>query len=523
MTLRWLSCSTTFFVVKKKLSNLKPTAAPGPDGVWTRILHKLADVLAKPLSMIFTKLFAEGCVPSIWKKANVCPIFKKGVKGDTGNYRPVSLTCVIGKVMESLLRDSVVKHLVLHQLIRASQHGFMLGRSTLTNLLAYLESLTALVDEGHAVDVLYLDFAKAFDKVPHARLIEKCRGLGIGGKVLSWIQEWLTGRQQRVVLNGKYSGWGDVVSGVPQGSVLGPTLFVIFINDIDCAVDVTGSLLLKFADDTKWAMVVDTEEQCQVFQEGIHRLENWSREWQMLFNSGKCHVLHLGSRNREREYTMGGQVLETVDSEKDVGILVHKSLKPSQQCLRAATRANQVLGQLSRAVGYRDKDTFLKLYCVYVRPHLEYAIQSWSPWLIQDKEVLEKVQRRALKMVSNMKGKTYEERLLEANMTTLETRRNRGDMIQVFRIMTGKDDVDPNIWFQTMADSRGTGIGTRQATGLYNILPTEYNGQTRSNFFSQRVVAPWNNLPNSVKQATTVNLFKNRFDEYMKQGAFIPN
>ena len=344
----------------------------------------------------------------------------------------------------------------------------MIGRSTLTNLLAYLESLTALVDEGHAVDVLYLDFAKAFDKVPHARLIEKCRGLGIGGKVLSWIQEWLTGRQQRVVLNGKYSGWGDVVSGVPQGSVLGPTLFVIFINDIDCAVDVTGSLLLKFADDTKWAMVVDTEEQCKVFQEGIHRLENWSREWQMLFNSGKCHVLHLGSRNREREYAMGGQVLETVDSEKDVGILVHKSLKPSQQCLTAATRANQVLDQLSRAMR-RD---------------------YWRPTI---------------------------------NMTTLETRRSRGDMIQVFRIMTGKDDVDPNIWFQTMADSRGTGIGTRQATGLFNILPTESNGQTRSNFFSQRVVAPWNNLPNSVKQATTVNMFKNRFDEYMKQGVFIPN
>ena len=220
---------------------------------------------------------------------------------------------------------------------------------------------------------------------------------------------------------------------------------------------------------------------------------------------------------------MGGQVLEPIDSEKDVGILIDKSLKPSQQCLKAATRANQVLGQLARAVGWRDKDTFLKLYCVYVRPHLEYAIQSWSPWLIQDKEVLEKVQKRAIRMVSNLKGKTYEERLVEANMTTLETRRYRGDLIQMFRIMTGKDDVDPNIWFQTMADSRGTGIGTRQATGLFNILPTESNGQTRSNFFSQRVVAPWNNLPNSVKQATTVNMFKNRFDEYMKQGVFIPN
>ena len=289
--------------VRKKLTNLKPSAAPGPDGVWTRILQKLADVLAKPLSLIFTKLFADGCVPGIWKKANVCPVFKKGVKGDTGNYRPISLTCVVGKLMESLLRDRILQHLVLHQLIRVSQHGFMSGRSTLTNLLAYLETLTTLVDEGHAVDVLYLDFAKAFDKVPHARLLAKCRGLGIGGKVVSWVEEWLTGRQQRVVLNGKYSEWGDVGSGVPQGSVLGPLLFVIYINDIDCAVDVAGSTLLKFADDTKWSMVVDTVEQNQTFQEGLSRLEGWSREWQMVFNSGKCHVLHLGSRNREYEWT----------------------------------------------------------------------------------------------------------------------------------------------------------------------------------------------------------------------------
>ena len=388
--------------------------------------------------------------------------------------------------------------------------------------LAYLEALTALDDEGYAVDVLYLDSAKAFDKVPHGRLIAKCKGLGIDGKVLAWIQEWLSGRQQRVVLNGNYSGWGEVLSGVPQGSVLGPTLFVIFINDIDCAMDVTGSHLFKFADDTKWAMVVDTEEQSRAFQEGIQRLESWSREWQMLFNSGKCHVLHLGSRNKEQDYSMGGQSLEAVESEKDVGVLIHKSLKPSLQCAKAATRANQVLGQLARAVGYRDKDTFLKLYCVYVRPHLEYAIQSWSPWLVQDKDVLEKVQKRALKMVSNLKGRTYEERLLETNMTTLEARRVRGDLIQMYRIMSGKDDVRPSIWFHTMADFRGTGVGTRQARGLYNVHPQESQGQVRKNFFSQRVVAPWNALPDQVKQATSVNMFKNSLDDHMKQGVFLP-
>ena len=164
----------------------------------------------------------------------------------------------------------------------------------------------------------------------------------------------------------------------------------------------------------------------------------------------------------------------------------------------------------------------MKLYCVYARHHLEYAVQSWSPWLIQDKEVLEKVQKRAIRMVSNLKGKTYEERLVEANMTTLETRRYRGDLIQMYKIMTGKDDVDPNIWFKTMAENRGSGIGTRQVTGLHNVLPQESHSQTRRNFFSQRVVAPWNALSNWVKQSTTVNMFKNRLDEHMKQGLFLP-
>ena len=265
--------------------------------------------------------------------------------------------------------------------------------------------------------------------------------------------------------------WSDVISGVPQ--------FIIFSNDIDCAVDVTRYLLLKFADDTKWAMVVDTEEQCRIFQEGIHGLEGWSKEWQMLFNSGKCHIMHLGARNKEHEYTMDDLGLDTVESEKDVGVLIHKSLKPSLQCTKAATKANQVLGQLARAVTYRDKDTFLKLYRVYVRPHLEYAVQSWSPYTLQDKEVLEKVQRRAVKMVSNMKGRSYEERLAEAGMTTLETRRLRGDQIQMYKIMSGKDDVNQNIWFKTMADNRGTGVGTRQATGLYNVLPQKSKSQNQ--------------------------------------------
>ena len=205
----------------------------------------------------------------------------------------------------------------------------MRGKSTLSNLLEYLEELTKLIDQGHSVDIVYLDFAKAFDKVPHVRLIRKCEGLGIRGKILCWIREWLSGRKQRVVLNGRFSGWKEVVSGVPQGSVLGPTLFLIFINDIDYAAEVTGAIMKKFADDTKCFMVVENEENRKRFQQMVDNLAVWSSDWQMAFNTDKCHVLHAGKRNAENVYDWGGGHLEQTIEEKDVGVVISRTLKPS--------------------------------------------------------------------------------------------------------------------------------------------------------------------------------------------------
>ena len=509
-------CDITFSSedVRRKLGGLKPSTAPGPDGVWTRVLHSMADSLSGPLSVIYCKLFQEKSVPNVWLMANVCPIFKKGAKGDPSNYRPVSLTCVVCKVMESLIRDKMIEHLAANKLVRLSQHGFLSGRSTTTNLLVYLETLTKLLDEGHEVDVLYLDFAKAFDKVPHKRLLQKCKGVGLDGKLLEWIKVWLSGRKQRVVLNGSASEWSDVLSGVPQGSVLGPTLFLIYINDIDLAVDVTGSVILKFADDTKIAMVVETEEQKDEMQGAITRLMKWSDEWQMLFNLDKCHVMHLGRGNKEFSYFMGDNRLISVDQEKDLGVTLHKSLKPSIQCSKAALKANQVLGQISRSVTYRDKVTFLRLYKVFVRPHLEYAVTSWRPWSQGDKIVLEKVQQRALKMVTNLQSRTYEDRLYEAGLTTLEARRDRGDMVVMFRFMTGIDDVDPRLWFDVAGEAMG--VRTRQGYGCFNVRQQHSRTEVRRNFFSQRVVSQWNNLPDTIKSVSTVDHFKNMYDEWVK-------
>ena len=261
---------------------------------------------------------------------------------------------------------------------------------------------------------------------------------------------------------------------------------------------------------------MESDEQREELQSAINKLVEWSAEWQMLFNAEKCHILHLGRRNAMYEYTMEGRVLEAVEFEKDVGVLVHQSLKPSMQCARAAARANGILGQLSRAVCYRDKETFLKLYKVYVRPHLEYAVVSWSPWTQQDKEMLEKVQRRAVGMVSNMRGRSYEERLAEAGMLSLGDRRRRGDMIGTYKIMTGKDKVEPGVFFGLAGD----GPGTRQAAGAHHIRAQAVKPKSdiRRYSFSQRVISTWNLLPDSLKGVGTVLQFKIGYDEWVSQG-----
>ena len=470
------------------------------------------------MAIVFSRCLEEQTVPADWKNANVTPIFKKGSKCSPGNYRPVSLTCVLCKTMESLLRDAIVDHLEKHCLLRNSQHGFMAGKSTLTNLLEYLEELTSLIDQGHSVDIVYLDFAKAFDKVPHLRLLKKCEGLGIKGNILGWIREWLKERRQRVVLNGAFSGWKKVASGVPQGSVLGPTLFLIFIDDIDCATEVVGAFIKKFADDTKCYMIVENEVERQRFQLMLDNLSDWSSTWQMEFNTGKCHIMHVGKKNPEYAYNWGGGQLEKTEEEKDVGVIIAKTLKPTLQCAQAAKKANQVLGQMARAVTFRDKYTFIRLYKIYVRPHLQYCTPAWSPYTVGDKEVLENVQRRAVNMVSGIIG-SYEQKLKQLGLSSLEENRQRGDMVEMYKMMTGKSKIDFKLFF-TLASTRLGAGNTRGNSGYLNVIePSLVHSDVRRYYFSQRCPRLWNSLPDYVKQSGTVTSFKAAYDFYVSRRA----
>src|SRR6218665_1751887 len=292
----------------------------------------------------------------------------------------------------------------------------------------------------------------AFDKVPHKRLIRKMQTCGIRGSLLQWISKWLKNRRQRVRNRGKDSKWINVTSGVPQGSVLGPLLFVIYINDIDDSNEGIVSKISKFADDTKLCARVNNEEDANALRGDLDKLHKWLKDWNMSFNMDKCAVMHVGRKNCRFEYEMDKRRIK--ETQVDKGVITHEGAKPPRQCTKAAAKANKILGMIRRTIVSRDRNIIFNLYKTLVRPHLEYCVQVWSPYMQKDKDVLEKVQRRATRMIRGYRTLTYEERLERCGLTTLEKRRRRGDLIETYKLMTNKDAI-PFSRFLLLANRSG--------------------------------------------------------------------
>ena len=450
--------------VKMKLKKLNSNKSAGPDGFYPRVIKETEEETAPHFCNIFRTSLEQRKAVRDWKLQNISPLFKKGSKDDPGNYRPISLTSVPGKMLESIIADDMMSHLEHNKLILDSQHSFRSGRSCLTNLVDFFHDMFSIYDKSRAVDILYLDFRKAFDKVPHKRLMAKVRSLGIIDEVGDWIEDWLSDRKQRVVINGTSSGWRDVTSGVPQGSVLGPLLFIIYINDLDLGL---VSKISKFADDTKLGINADSDAAVKQLQEDLRKVGEWSKKWQMAFNLDKCKIMHIGHKNKNEKYELLGKEIESVQQEKDLGVVITNDLKSSNQCIEAVKKAQKLLGYIKRQFRTRNKETILTLYNALVRPHLEYAVQFWSPSLRKDIERLEAVQARATKLIPSIRHLGYVRRLERLNLYSLEKRRLRGQLIETFKMLKGVNNIDYRHLF-TFSNNRTRSNGWKLELKRFN-------------------------------------------------------
>ena len=495
-------CKFTEIDIEKKLKDLNSNKAQGPDSIPPKVLKELAKQLSKPLCILFNKSFETGQIPNDWKFAVVTALHKKGNKTDPSNYRPVSLTCICCKLMEKFIRDSIVDHLIENDLYSNCQHGFRSGRSCVTQLIEVIDDLTKLLDEGNKIDMIYLDFKKAFDSIPHERLLIKMKGYGITGKLLDWVRAFLAGRKQQVRVGTEFSEVTNVLSGIPQGSILGPVLFTIFINDLPDSIKSNCKI---FADDTKVYNIVENKD---TLQADLYKMQDWTDKWKLYFNVSKCKIMHLGKKNTCNDYFMkidtNIQKLESCVEEKDLGIIFDPTLNFDIHINNIIKKANQMIGIIKRTFSYLDKEIFCKLYKSLVRSHLEYGNVIWAPHLKRQSISLEKVQRRATKLVPQCKGLNYRERLDFLNLYSLKGRRERGDLIQVFKIFNKIDNIDLNI----------LPLSHYQQTRNQQFkLRTRYSKTDMRKFsFTNRVVQKWNELPLEIKLAKDVNSFKNMLD-----------
>ena len=303
----------------------------------------------------------------MWRSALISAIFKKC---QTGNYRPVSLTSVACKVLESLVRKRIIEFMNRNNFFTKKQYGFISGPSTALQLLELLDKWTDALDLGYSIDCVYMDYQKTCNTVPQKRLHNKLTPYGINEQLIAWIDSFLSNRVQQVGVNGERSAWHNVTSGIPQDSVLGPLLFVIFINDL---AETVNSDPYLFADDTKIFKMIKSSDDSTRLQEGLTKLEEWSDTWLLRFHPDKCKHMQIGKKNDDNNYSLHRKSLEKVIEEKDIGVVIESDLTFEKHINEKVNKANQMFATLRRTFQYMDKSTFVQLCISLVRTHLDYA------------------------------------------------------------------------------------------------------------------------------------------------------
>ena len=476
--------------VNECLSNLDTSKACGPDGIPARLLKECSQQIAPSLCALFNTSLGHGRLPSEWKSADVSPIHKKDSKELAENYRPISLLPIIGKIIERCVAKRLYDHLI--DFISPLQHGFLKNRSCTTQLVQVLHTLGQNLDKNIQTDVIYLDFSKAFDSVDHRIILSKLKSHGVEGRCLDWFSDYLTDRTQRVVVDGVASNWSHVTSGVPQGSILGPLLFVLFINDLPDTIP-TDIYVALYADDTKAYNSVKSEDDAQHLQQALSSLDNWSTRNNLKFNESKCKVLTITRKKHPIcfNYKLGSTELLKVNEEKDLGVTVTDTLSWNPHIQNIVSNANKLLGLLKRTCPLLpDVNVRRTLYLSIVKSQLSYATVVWSPHHIYLKLKTERVQRRATRWIlkERLHESSYKERLIKLNMLPLCYDREIKDLIFFYNCLYGISPIDVNNFVNFIPHNR-----TRNCFNPEILLKTQSckTSLFKASYFN-RITKLWN-------------------------------
>ena len=518
------------------LKNLNPSKALGPDKISGKVLKNCCHTLNVPLSILFRKSYSSGILPSEWKLANVVPVHKKGSKSDVQNYRPISLTSLVVKVMERIVRDELMNQ--CSGLLDPRQHGFLPQKSCSTQLLQFCDSLSLSLNRNIRSDVIYFDFAKAFDSVNHDLILEKLKfSYGVDGKLLAFIKNYLTDRWQSVVVNGSVSTCLSVLSGVPQGSILGPSLFVLFINDITTGLS-SGTNIMLYADDTKiWREMVKDEDY-YIIQRDIDYLLDWAMRNKMKFHPSKCKVLSVSNPTSYSSffnilpcvqyfYTMGDTILDYTDSEKDLGIVMNSTLNFNDHANLLYSKANQKLGMLKRNCYFvSDTNRRKVLYLTLVRSIFEHCPSVWRPQSNAVIARLESLQKRALKWIRNDMGVSYSVDDLyhlhckQLNILPIRFRFNYHDLKTLHLIVHGFSCVQLPAYLKFYSGStrlRSSHLDhlslVSDASPRGTSQPNSQRGFASSFFYRSHLM--WNRLPLALREIIRPSQFKIQLLQYI--------
>ena len=488
--------------VLKLLNDINPYKATGPDAIPGRLLKSLSDEVADILTMIFQASLDQGKIPQDWKKAFISPIFKKGDRHKPSNYRPVSLTSICCKILEHIVHSHVIKHLDDHHLLNDAQHGFRKRRSCESQLILTVQDLAKGLNDGEQIDAVLLDFSKAFDKVPHQRLLEKLCHYGVRDSLNKWIADFLADRQQEVVLEGTHSNATNVTSGVPQGTVLGPLLFLVYINDMPEKISSTTRL---FADDSLVYRIIRSKEDQTLLQQDLDKLQEWEHDWLMQFNADKCEVIRITNKRNPlaHDYDIHGTKLQTVKNAKYLGVTISSDLSWNTHVDTTAKKATTSLNFLKRNLHSCPSTVKDKCYKSLVRPIMEYASCVWDPHTQRNINKLEMVQRRAARFVKGDYSRTSSVTAMLADLewNTLQQRRMQSKTVMLYRVIYQLVSIPVTPFLIPTRASRVNNM-------RYAVPRSTVNAHLYSFFPS--AIRIWNQLPSSTVSAQSLETFKDQ-------------